>query len=44
MSISKINKKKGNSSTRQATKIRNAFANKISADIKLSMVQISKII
>ena len=30
--------------TRQATKIRNAFANNMSAEIKLSKVQISKII
>ena len=30
--------------TRQTTKIRNAFANKISTDIKLSKAQISKII
>ena len=51
--ISKINKKNFQDeefphelflTTRQTTKIRNAFANKISADIKLSMVQISKII
>ena len=51
--ISKINKKNFQDeefphelflTTRQTTKIRNAFANKISADIKLSMVQMSKII
>ena len=30
--------------TRQATKIRNAFANNMSADIKLSKAQITKII
>ena len=30
--------------TRQATKIRNVFANKMSTDIKLSKVQISQII
>ena len=51
--ISKINKKNFQDeefpyelflTTRQTTKIRNAFANKISADIKLSMGQISKII
>ena len=30
--------------TRQATKIRNAFANRMSTDVKLSKAQISKII
>ena len=51
--ISKINKKNFQDEefphelflrTRQTTKIRNAFANKMSTDIKLSMAQISKII
>ena len=51
--ISKINKKNFQDeefphelflTLRQTTKIRNGFANKISADIKLSMAQISKII
>ena len=30
--------------TRQTTKVRNAFANNISTDIKLSLDQVSKII
>ena len=49
--ISKLNKKNFEDEelpnelpTRQTTKIRNAFANNMSTDIKLSKVQISKII